>query len=79
MKLLNFFLIWIFGFVALLSFDFFFEFVVFEFLEWNGTSKNDWFFILWWFLVLIWFLTGLKTLYQISKKTAHKSRLKLLS
>ena len=79
MKLLNFFLIWIFGFVALLSFDFFFEFVVFEFLKWNGTSKNDWFFILWWVLVLIWFLMGLKTLYQISKKTAHKSRLKLLS
>ena len=68
MKLLNFFLIWIFGFVALLSFDFFFEFFVFEFLEWNGTSKNDWFFILWWVLVLIWFLMGLKTLYQISKK-----------
>ena len=68
MKLLNFLLIWLFGFVALLSFDFFFEFVVFELLKWNGTSKNDWFFILWWVLVLIWFLTGLKSLYQISKK-----------
>ena len=28
---------------------------VFEWLEWNGTNKNDWFFALWWGLI-IWFL-----------------------
>lgn len=57
-----------FGFIALLSFDFFFEFVIFECLDWNGTSKNDWFFILWWIFVFMWFLFGLRSLYQIMKK-----------
>jgi len=41
---LNFFLIWVFGFFVLLSFDLFVEGFVFEWLEWNGTNKNDWFF-----------------------------------
>ena len=37
---------WIFGFFALLSFDLFIEGFVFEWIEWNGTDKNDWFFAL---------------------------------
>lgn len=48
----------------LLSFDLLIEGVVFEWLEWNGTKKNDWFFALWWGLVLVWFLYGVKTLYE---------------
>ena len=52
---LNFFLIWVFGFFVLLSFDLFVEGFVFEWLEWNGTNKNDWFFVLWWGLVVVWF------------------------
>ena len=43
----NFFLSWIFGFFVLLSFDLFVEGIIFEYLEWNGTTKNDWFFALW--------------------------------
>ena len=65
---LNFFLIWVFGFFVLMSFDLFVESFVFEWLEWNGTNKNDWFFILWWGLVVIWFLYGSISLYQRLKK-----------
>jgi len=43
---INFLLIWVFGFFVLLSFDLFVEGFVFEWLEWNGTNKNDWFFVL---------------------------------
>jgi len=68
MKALNFFLIWVFGFIALLSFDFFFEFIVFEYLDWNGTTKNDWFFLLWWILVVVWTVIGSRNLYLIIKK-----------
>ena len=65
---LNFFLIWVFGFFALLSFDLFVEGFVFEWLEWNGTNKNDWFFVLWWGLGVVWFLNGSISLYQRLKK-----------
>ena len=44
MSTLRFLLLWVFGFFALLSFDLFVEAFVFEWLEWNGTNKNDWFF-----------------------------------
>ncbi|MDB3881267.1 hypothetical protein N9340_00680 [Gammaproteobacteria bacterium] len=44
MKLSTFFLLWVFGFFLLLSFDLFVEAFVFEWLSWNGTDKNDWFF-----------------------------------
>jgi len=44
MKTFYFLLIWIFGFFALLAFDLFMEAFVFEWLHWNGTTKNDWFF-----------------------------------
>jgi hypothetical protein len=44
------------------------EGIVFEWLEWNGTSKNDWFFVLWWGVVVAWFLYGIITLYQRLRK-----------
>jgi len=28
------------------------EGIIFEWLEWNGTIKNDWFFAMWWGLVM---------------------------
>ena len=37
-------------------------------MEWNGTTKNDWFFVLWWGVVVVWFLCGIITLYQRLKK-----------
>ncbi|MDC3268334.1 hypothetical protein OAU37_01375, partial [Gammaproteobacteria bacterium] len=64
----NFFLIWVFGFFVLLSFDLFMEGIVFEWLDWNGTSKNDWFFALWWGFVVIWLLYGIINLYKRLKK-----------
>lgn len=50
--------LWVFGFIVLFSFDLFMEGVVFEWLEWNGTEKNDWFFILWWGFNLLWAIFG---------------------
>lgn len=64
----NFFLIWVFGFFVLLSFDLFMEGIVFEWLDWNGTSKNDWFFALWSGFVVIWLLYGIINLYKRLKK-----------
>jgi hypothetical protein len=61
---LRFLLLWVFGFFALLSFGLFVEAFVFEWLEWNGTNKNDWFFALWWGLVATWFLFGVSRLWQ---------------
>ncbi len=43
---LTFALAWVFGFFSLLAFDLFVEAFVFEWLAWNGTNKNDWFFAL---------------------------------
>tara|TARA_S200000501_G_C20788870_1_gene728554 strand:+ start:233 stop:463 length:231 start_codon:yes stop_codon:yes gene_type:complete len=65
---LNFFLTWVFGFFVLLSFDLFVEGFVFEWLRWNGTNKNDWFFALWWGVVFVWFLRGSISLYQRVRK-----------
>jgi len=58
MRASTFFLLWVFGFFLLLSFDLFIEAFVFEWLGWNGSNKNDWFFALWWGLVVTWFLFG---------------------
>ncbi len=66
---LNFFLVC--GFLAsshYCPFDLFIEGFVFEWIEWNGTDKNDWFFALWWGFVVVWFLYGSITLYQRLKK-----------
>jgi hypothetical protein len=60
---LSLFILWVFGFFALLSFDLFMEAFVFEWLSWKGTDKNDWFFVLWWGLVVSWFLYGSIKLY----------------
>tara|TARA_B100001741_G_C16192837_1_gene432214 strand:- start:231 stop:488 length:258 start_codon:yes stop_codon:yes gene_type:complete len=60
----NVFLTWVFGFFVVLSFDLFVEGFVFEWLAWNGTDKNDWFFMLWWGVVVVWFFHGLFTLYE---------------
>ncbi len=62
-KPFHFFLIWVFGFFVLLSFDLFMEGIVFEWLEWNGTTKNDWFFVLWWGLNFLWFSFGVTQIY----------------
>ena len=49
---------WLLGFVALVVVVLFTQMVVFEWLKWNGTTKNDWFFMLWWLVVLLWFVVG---------------------
>jgi|TARA_B110000914_G_scaffold73902_1_gene64865 hypothetical protein len=59
MKRFYYFLTWLVGFFALLSLDIFMEGLVFEWLKWNGTTKNDWFFQLWWGLVMLWLIFGL--------------------
>ncbi len=64
MKLYSFFILWILGFVGLFVFDIFIEGVVFEWLELNGTTKNDWFFKVWWAGVAIWFFYGLNNLFK---------------
>ena len=65
MKSYRFFIIWIIGFIGLFVFDLFIEGFVFEWLEWNGTTKNDWFFKVWWGgVVIIWFIYGLKNLFK---------------
>ena len=45
---------WAIGTAALLVIDMIAEALVFEWLAWNGTTKNDWFFMLWWLAVLAW-------------------------
>ena len=45
---------WCLGAAFLLIIDVFAEAVVFEWLQWNGTTKNDWFFLLWWLIVAGW-------------------------
>ena len=45
---------WCLGAALLLIIDVFAEAVVFEWLWWNGTTKNDWFFLLWWLIVAGW-------------------------
>lgn len=55
---------WFLGFLLWFVFDLFMEAVVFEALGWNGTTKNDWFFILWWIAVFLWFLYGLRKIFR---------------
>ena len=79
MKLSTFFLFWVFGFFLLLSFDLFIEAFVFEWLSWNGTDKNDWFFALWWGLVVVWALYGfLKLLLNLERKPIKIDEMKIL-
>ena len=64
----NYFFKWVFGFFVLLSLDSFMEGLVFEWLGWNRTTKNDWFFVLWWGLVVVWFIFGLVIFIKKLKK-----------
>jgi hypothetical protein len=56
---------WILGFLILITVDLFAEAFVFDWLNWNETNKNDWFFILWWAIVFVWLLYGIN---KFSKK-----------
>jgi hypothetical protein len=55
---------WLLGVLLWFLFDLFMEAVVFEALEWNGTTKNDWFFILWWSVFFFWLLYGIKKIFR---------------
>jgi len=68
-KIFIFIPLWIFGFFALFSFDLFVEGFVFEWLNWNGTRKNDWFFVLWWGFNFLWFSFGVINIYFKLKRT----------
>ena len=54
---------WILGLMVLIAVVLFAQSVIFEWLEWNGTDKNDWFFMLWWAVVLGWYVSGLRKLF----------------
>ena len=69
---LTFALVWVFGFFSLLAFDLFVEVFVFEWLAWNGTNKNDWFFVLWWGAVAVWFLYGSVTIMRRVRRTTDQ-------
>ena len=69
---LAFALIWVFGFFSLLAFDLLVEAFVFEWLAWNGTNKNDWFFVLWWGAVAVWFLYGSVTIMRRVRRTTDQ-------
>jgi hypothetical protein len=49
---------WFLGFVLLLGTIVLMKRVLFEFLHWNGTTKNDWAYILWWIVVFAWTFFG---------------------
>ena len=53
---------WFLSFLLWFVFDLLMEAVVFEALGWNGTSKNDWFFMLWWIGTFFWLCYGAKKL-----------------
>lgn len=55
---------WFLGFLLWFAFDLFMETVVFEALGWNGTTKNDWFFILWWIGVFLWLIYGIRRIFR---------------
>jgi hypothetical protein len=54
----------LFGVLLWFLFDLFMEAVVFEVLGWNGTTKNNWFFILWWIVLFFWLLYGLRKIFR---------------
>ena len=58
---------WLLGLFALLAVVLFAQAVVFEWLQWNGTTKNDWFFMLWWAVVLLWFVIGARKLFRAGR------------
>ncbi len=58
--MIKFILQWFLGFLLLFALDAFMEIFVFEWLNWNGTSMNDWFYMLWWILLFGWSGYGLR-------------------
>lgn len=61
--------LWMLGFLGLVAIVLFAQAVVFEWLQWNGTDKNDWFFMLWWLMVLLWFAHGARKLFASGPNT----------
>lgn len=59
--------LWGVGFIGLLSLIRFMKAFVFEWLEWNGTDKNDWVYILWWGLVVLWSVFGISVIKRKNK------------
>jgi len=53
---------WFLSFLLWFVFDLLMEAVVFEAIGWNGTTKNDWFFMLWWMVTCFWLCYGVKRL-----------------
>ena len=56
-------LLWGSVFFLWFAFDLLVERFVFEWLQWNGTTKNDWFFMLWWCVSALWSLYCLRLLF----------------
>ena len=63
--------IWGLGFVVLLLFDLFVEYVIFTALDFHNTPKNDIFFLIWWIVVGLWFLFGLPFLWYLGKRKGN--------
>ena len=55
---------WLLVLIGLIALDLFAETIIFEWLQWNETTKNDWFFIIWWFAVFAWYIFGAKKIFQ---------------
>ena len=55
---------WCLGAALLLIIDVFAEAVVFEWLQWNGTTKNDWFFLLWWLILAGWTVLSARRIWR---------------
>jgi len=55
---------WCLGAALLLTIDVFAEAVVFEWLQWNGTTKNDWFFLLWWLILAGWTVLSARRIWR---------------
>ena len=55
---------WCLGAALLLILDVFAEAVVFEWLKWNSTTQNDWFFLLWWLMVAGWTVSSARRVWQ---------------
>ena len=62
------------GLVVWFGFDLFMEFFVFEWLQWNGTTKNDPFFIAWWLVTLAWLVIGGRGLYRAFQRATHRDQ-----
>ena len=64
---------WAVGVTLLLVIDFLAEAVVFEWLQWNGTTKNDWFFLLWWLIVAGWTVFSARRIWQAMSKSRTRA------